>query len=244
MLIKACLNGSRALAEHPALPVTAEDLAVAAQLVMAARAGALHIHPRAADGMQSLAAPDQAAALAAIRARCPGIPVGVSTALWIEPDVSRRLQRVREWTALPDFASVNFSEPGVAELCALLLARDIGVEAGLSSVEDAQLLLQLGLADRCLRLLIEPDEEEAAAALATAEAILRCLDAGQAQAPRLLHGFGEATWPVLEDALQRGCDIRIGLEDTLTLPDGRLTRDNAELVSLAARKAEQMRRLP
>ena len=33
--------------------------------------------------------------------------------------------------------------------------------------------------------------------------------------------------------LARGRDVRVGLEDVLTLPDGRLARDNAELVATA-----------
>ena len=50
MLIKACLNGSRELGAHPALPLTPTQLADAARNAVAAGAGALHIHPRRADG--------------------------------------------------------------------------------------------------------------------------------------------------------------------------------------------------
>lgn len=240
MLIKACLNGSREPGEHSALPLTPEELAHDAQLVVAAGAHALHIHPRRADGQQSLAAHDQAAALSAIRAQCPGIPIGVSTIFWIEPDVTSRLQRVQEWTVLPDFASVNFDEPGISELCDALLARGIGVEAGLSSVEDAEFLVKLNIAELCLRVLIEPGEEEPEAALRNAEAIIRCLDESNIRLPRLLHGFGNAAWAILEAALQGGCDTRIGLEDTLILPDGRLAKDNTELVAFAVKKTTQM----
>lgn len=42
MLIKACLNGSRVLADHPALPLTPSQLAEAAAQAVAAGAGALH----------------------------------------------------------------------------------------------------------------------------------------------------------------------------------------------------------
>ncbi len=240
MLIKACLNGSREPGEHPKLPLTPEELARDAQLVVAAGAGALHIHPRRSDGQQSLAAQDQANALTAIRARCPGIFIGVSTIFLIEPDVSLRLQRVQKWTILPDFASVNFDEPGVAELCDTLLTRGIGIEAGLSSVAEAQFLIKLNIANRLLRVLIEPGEEETEAALSNAEAIIQCLDEGNIQLPKLLHGFGKAAWSVLDYAFQGGYDTRIGLEDTLVLPDGRLARDNAELVALAINKATQM----
>lgn len=44
MLIKACLNGSRKPGEHPALPLTPEELACDAKSVVAA-AWALHVHP-------------------------------------------------------------------------------------------------------------------------------------------------------------------------------------------------------
>jgi uncharacterized protein (DUF849 family) len=240
MLIKACLNGSREPGEHPALPLTPVELARDAQVVVAAGARALHIHPRRADGQQSLAAQDQAIALSTIRAQCPGIPIGVSTIFWIDSDVTLRLQHIQQWIILPDFASVNFDEPGVAELCNTLLARGIGVEAGISSVEDAELLLNLASADRFLRILIEPGEEGAEAALSNAEAIIRRLGEDHIQLPILLHGYGNAAWPVLEAALQRGYDTRIGLEDTLTLPDGRQAKDNAELVAFARSKAESV----
>jgi uncharacterized protein (DUF849 family) len=240
MFLKACLNGSREPGEHPQLPLTADELARAAQSVIEAGAHAVHIHPRGADGKQSLDARDQAATIAAIRAHCPGLPVGVSTAIWIEPDVQRRLASIQAWTILPDFASVNFDEPGIDELCALLFARGIGVEVGLSAVEDVQLLWQPGIADRCLRILIEPIEEEAQAALATTEAIVECLDEARIQLPRLLHGFETTAWPVLNVALQRGYDTRIGLEDTLLLSDGRLAKNNAELVALVRQQAQQM----
>jgi uncharacterized protein (DUF849 family) len=241
MLLQACLNGSRTPGEHPALPITPQELARDAQRVIAAGAHALHIHPRNPRGEQSLAQEDIATALIAIRERCPGIPVGVSTALWIEPDAGRRLQQIQAWAVLPDFASVNFSEPGTAELCRHLLSCHVGVEAGIWTVEDAHLLLNLGLADRCLRVLIELQEQEVGAALATAEAIVQCLDEGNVHLPRLLHGDADATtWPMLEVALEHGYDTRIGLEDTLTLADGQMAKDNAELVAHAVRKAQQM----
>jgi uncharacterized protein (DUF849 family) len=41
---------------------------------------------------------------------------------------------------------------------------------------------------------------------------------------------------MMDEAIARGYDVRIGLEDTLVLPDGRNPRDNAELVSEAMRR--------
>ena len=49
----------------------------------------------------------------------------------------------------------------------------------------------------------------------------------------------EATWILIEDAARRGLDTRVGLEDTLSLPDGRQARGNAELVSAARQLGTQ-----
>lgn len=237
MLLQACLNGTRVRGEQAALPVTPEELAEAAVGALAAGADALHIHPRRADGAQSLGADDQARALAAIRARLPHAPVGVSTAAWIEPNQARRLALVRGWVVRPDFASVNLAEPGALDLCAALLERGVGVEAGLASEADARLLLASGLAPRCLRILIEPGGATPEESLATAERIIAALDSVPSpdQPPRLLHGADAGAWPVLRAALARGYDTRIGFEDTLTLPDGAQARSNAELVTAAHR---------
>src|SRR5689334_8028908 len=97
MLIKACLNGGRGRDEHPALPLTPTELAQAARAAVDAGAGALHMHPRDLHGAQSLAADDVAAAVAAVRAACPGVLVGGTTIATIEPDVARRVALLRGW---------------------------------------------------------------------------------------------------------------------------------------------------
>jgi uncharacterized protein (DUF849 family) len=53
------------------------------------------------------------------------------------------------------------------------------------------------------------------------------------ECPVLLHGEDESCWPVLRHALAKGLGIRIGLEDTLELPDGSTAQDNAGLVRAA-----------
>ena len=179
-----------------------------------------------------------AEALLAIRLRCPGVPIGVSTAIWIEPDPDERLAQVQSWTTLPDFASVNFDEPGVGALGATLLARGIGVEAGLSNEADVETLIASGLAERLLRILIEPEPGEPEPAIHAAEQVIQALGAAHLTAPRLLHGAEAATWPVLRMALTHGYDTRIGFEDTLFLPSGALATSNAALVEAAVELAQ------
>ena len=140
-LVQACLNGDRARREHPAIPVTPEELAVDAKRAVAAGAGALHVHVRGADERDTLDAALTTAAVEAIRESCPDIPLGLTTGLWAAGgDPGRRLDQVAAWEALPDYVSVNVSEEGFAELCGLLAERGVGVEAGVWSVADAAAL--------------------------------------------------------------------------------------------------------
>jgi uncharacterized protein (DUF849 family) len=233
--VKASLNGGRSRDEHPAVPVTPEELAADARAVVAAGAQALHLHPRDRDGRETLAAEPVAAALDAVRAAVPGVPVGVSTAHWIDGD---RLTAVASWTAVPDFASVNLAEDGADELAGALRARGVGIEAGLRTPADANQFLGLPWAADVVRVLVEPEELNAAEAVATATAIDAVLDAHEHAAQRVHHGYDAATWPVIEQAFARGRGARAGLEDTTTLPDGSTAPDNAALVAAAIALAE------
>ncbi|MHB8733284.1 MAG: 3-keto-5-aminohexanoate cleavage protein [bacterium] len=234
ILIKACLNGGRRRAEHEAVPLTAPELAQAAASAAAAGAAALHVHPRGADGAETLDGADCGAAIAAIRAACPGIPVGVSTGAWMAPDPGARARLIESWTVLPDYASVNFSETGAPDVCAVLMRRGIGIEAGLWSVDDVRTFVASDLAAWCLRVLVEAQPPDPEDAVADAAAMDAALDEAEIWLPRLHHGEGVATWAVLDAALDLGRDIRIGLEDTLRRSDGAPARDNAELVAAAA----------
>jgi uncharacterized protein (DUF849 family) len=221
--LKACLNGSR---PAPA-PATPAALAAEAAGAVAAGAEALHLHPRDGAGRESLAAADIAAALTAVRAACPGVPVGVSTGLWMTGgDVRRRADLVRGWTVRPDFASVNAGEPGFGELAALLTAAGIGVEAGVRRPTEVDTALGSPLD----RVLVEIIGTPAGAAVAAADAILARLDAAGYRGERLVHGEEEACWPLVAHAGRLGLPTRIGLEDTLLHPDGTPATCNADLV--------------
>jgi uncharacterized protein (DUF849 family) len=234
--IKACLNGGRRPDEHPAVPVTPAELASAASGAVQAGAEAVHLHARGRDGAESLQAADLAAAVGAVRRACPGIPIGVSTGLWmVDGDVRARRELVRSWGSLPavqrpDFASVNVSEPGFAELAALVVDLGIGLEVGVWSPDDVVPVSRVGDIGR---ILVEVIDVPAQSAVEAADEILRRLDAAGLTAPRLLHGEHTACWPLVAQAGRLGLPTRIGLEDTTVGPSGEPVQDNAELVCLA-----------
>jgi uncharacterized protein (DUF849 family) len=239
VLIKACLNGSRRPEEHEALPLSPDALARDAADCLGAGAGAVHVHPRGMGGRETLEADACAAVVEAIRNRCPQLPVGVTTGLWIAGSSQQRLAMIERWTVRPDFCSVNFSEDGTDELCQLLLDKGIAIEAGLTSVADARAFVASGFVDRCLRVLleVEPGSQDP---VRSAAVIGRVLEGASVKIPRLQHGLGVDAWTLLEDALARGYDVRIGLEDTLQMPDGGHAPSNAALVAAASRLAARV----
>ncbi len=228
--LKACINGARTPEAHPNLPVTPEQLAAAAVAAHQAGAKAVHMHPKTADGADSLQPDVVGAAVAAVRHAAPGLPLGVTTGFWALPDPDERLRAVEGWTVLPDFASVNWHEPGSEVLAHLLLRMGLGVEVGIFHTEAAASWAQSEIAAHCMRVMVElgPDGD-----VATADDVLGEVSAAGSPAPVLLHGFDESCWPLLEHAGARGLQTRIGMEDTLLLPDGSPAADNAALVAAA-----------
>ncbi|MCK5439671.1 MAG: 3-keto-5-aminohexanoate cleavage protein [Gemmatimonadetes bacterium] len=239
--LKAALNGSRDPHEHSRLPVTAEELARESRRVVGAGADAIHLHVRNAGRIESLAPKDVDATLEAVRHACPDTPIGISTAAWIVPDADKRLRMVQRWREKPNFASVNFNERGAVDLMKALLDLGVGVEVGLNDRQAAETFLASGLADKCVRVVLQPRERDSALALERVSEIEHELDAEGVGAPRLLHGFGPTTWPLIDIAIVRRYETRIGLEDTLTLPDSSLARDNANLVRVARGRKRLLR---
>ena len=224
-MVQACLNGARTREEHAAAPQSPSELAADALAVRRAGAFAVHVHPRDARGTQTLRRAECDAAVAAIRKAVVSLPVGLSTSEAIDPDPFARAAAVQAWRERPDFVSVNLSEVGWMGIVRAALHAGIGVEAGLATPADAVALARSPFTHQVLRALVEVDggaEEARAIAELVPDGI-----------PQLWHGYEQRTWEVLRAAADGGHDVRVGLEDVLTLPDGGFAASNAELVSAA-----------
>lgn len=225
-MVKVCLNGDRGRGDHPGVPITPAELAREAEAAVRAGAQAIHLHPRGADEKESLGWADVRVAVEAVRARCPGVPIGVSTRQEIVPDLWERLALLAEWDRGPDFASVNFHEVGAEQIADLLIERGIEIEAGLFTPAAAEDYVAWG--GPFSRVLVEaipgisPGQDGVEAAQATL-AVLPTTDV-------LVHGENEWAWPVLRWAMTQGYDVRVGLEDMLSGPDGEQVRGNADLL--------------
>ncbi|WP_440981215.1 3-keto-5-aminohexanoate cleavage protein [Shinella sumterensis] len=231
MIVQACLNGARPRDYHPRLPTTPDAMAADGAACILAGAAELHIHPRGTDGRESLAAIDDT--MLAVRRACPGTLIGVSTGAWIEGDVERTRDCISRWRVLPDYASVNLSEPDAPAVIGLLHQMGVGVEAGLATVADAERLASLSDRHRVFRVLIEIEAQDPAGADAIADGIARVLARAYIVRPILLHGFDDTVWHFVARAHQKRWSTRVGLEDGRLLMNGEQASGNAELVAEA-----------
>ena len=231
VFLQAALNGDRI---HPAAPRTPTAIAEAARAVVDAGAQSVHVHAFDDAGRETLHGVACANVLRAIRALCPETPISLTTSATIVADPEERFRIVAAWQEMPDLITANQGEPGIGELCELLLSRGAGIEAGLLTIEDAQAFVLSGLAGRCRRVLIEPLDADPHTAVQHAARMEEIVVSAGITLEQVHHGYGIACWAVNRRGLARGHGIRTGLEDITLLPDGTQARDNADLVASAA----------
>ncbi|MFF8512184.1 3-keto-5-aminohexanoate cleavage protein [Streptomyces sp. NPDC015492] len=232
-MLQVCLNGTRGPGDCAGVPMSPESLAESAARAVAAGAGEVRAHPRTPCGSPSLSPRVLGPVLEAVRAAVGG-GVRITTAVTAERDAGRRVERIRSWTVLPDLVAVDWHEPGAEDAAGALLARGIGVEAGLwAGTDGAERFARSALAPGVRRILVKvPHPAADGDAERAALSFLSGLGPPAGTAV-LLHGEGPGAWPVLRLAGRLGLGARIGLEDTLLLPDGTAARSNAELVAAA-----------
>jgi uncharacterized protein (DUF849 family) len=225
MALIAALNGLRTREEHPAIPLSAAELAADAAAARHAGATAVHIVPRDAQGMPTLRGRPFDATVAAVRASAPRLPVGVSVTAAIDPDPFARAAALRAWRQPPDFIAVSLSELGWAGVARAAGHTGIAFEAVLATPEQADELTASPFAHRALRIVVA-----AAGGADAARAVAARIPDGVTQ---LWHGRDASAWEILCAGLQAGADVRTGLADVLLLPGGEIPAGNSELVAAA-----------
>ncbi|GAA4229743.1 3-keto-5-aminohexanoate cleavage protein [Actinomadura meridiana] len=228
-MLQVCPNGRRT----EGVPVSPEEIAAEVRAAVDVGAQDAHLHPRDVEGADTVDPLHVAAVVDAVRASTPSIQIGVTTGEWTVPEPLERAARIRAWTTLPDHASVNFHEDGAELVAEALFERGVAIEAGIfSGTDGAARYLRWPHAHHVLRILAEVTDPDPRTATDTAKELLQGLGTRHGR-PVLLHGEDGGAWPVLRLAVRLNLDVRIGLEDTLTLPDGVPAADNAALVQTA-----------
>lgn len=230
MTIQAALNGNRMGSPVPKATTSIIESAISC---IRKGAGSIHFHTRDANGNESLEGKYVDEQVGQLRTIVKGIPIGISTGEWIEPDLTKRLDLIRGWKNLPDFVSINYDEPGFEQMTELISKMGIHIEAGLSSPESAKNFSALIHNGNYIRILIEPREQKLEVAIATIQHIESHLAECDIELPYLLHGVDTTCWDLFRMAIRKGYQTRMGLEDTLTLPNGDKARSNMELIEHA-----------
>jgi len=241
MLIKAAVNGGRSRDEHPAIPLTPAQIAVAAIDSVAAGADVVHAHARTAEGGQTIAPDEISRMIAAVRELSSSVAVGTTTGLWTCSSHLERMRLIEAWPAdlLPDFASVAFCEEGAAEAAELVRDRGMVLESAIWSLADVPALLAASTLHENVRILIEPEDEDPQVAVAHARSMAARIREAGVTVPLLYHGYDQTAWDLVRAAIEDGAETRVGFEDMLALDVGEAA-DTAAMV----RRARQLESQP
>lgn len=238
-------GGRRTKADHPALPLTPDELAATAAACREAGASMIHAHVRDRDGGHLLDAGAYNAAIAAIRAAVGDRLVIqiTSEALGIyspaeQMEVVRQVRPEAVSLALRELLPDESHEAGFAEFLGWLRREKIVPQIILYTPEEAARLA--GLKARGL----VPFED------IPVLYVLGRYTAGQRSSPgdllpffapgmpRFGHwsvcAFGARETACVTAGALLGGHVRVGFENNLFLPDGSQARDNAQLVAAAA----------
>ncbi|HVF21217.1 MAG TPA: 3-keto-5-aminohexanoate cleavage protein [Mycobacteriales bacterium] len=241
--------------QHPAIPYTPEEYAAQAREAYDAGASVVHIHARRLDGTPSVAVEDYRVITAAIVAEVPDIVINYSTGT-IGIPMAERVGHVVQLK--PELGALNMGSMNYAKWSSsrrawvfdfvfensfkditFLLERmnEVGVKPececfDVGHVESVYPLIEAGLLTTPIQFSF----------------ILGVVGGISAHPSNLGHmasrapegstweviGISTEQWGLISQAAELGGNVRTGLEDNFTLPDGTKASGNGELVAKAA----------
>ena len=243
-------NGARlGKADHPALPITLDEIVDCAVVCHAAGAGGLHLHLRDADGRHLLDAATYRAAISALQKPCPGLLVQATTeaAGIYAPDAQRHVALNAGATHISASVREICGDPGPAPRfyrdCA---AAGIQVQHILYDVTDAQLLCSV-LSDAALHapqlqllFVLGRYADQQQSYPENLDPFLAWMTRMDLRPDWAVCAFGRHETDCLLYAADQGGKCRIGFENSRANRDGSRADSNqdrvAELVGLLARQ--------
>lgn len=273
LIIKACLNGARGRDKNTNVPWTPTEVAAEAERCAAAGAAIVHIHARGEHGEVSYDPAWYAEADALIRARTDLI-INHTTARLPDADIGLVLRYLADTPLPVDMVSLNLgailingarvndtrgtlaipnSYEDIRQTIAACAARGIVPEPALFDAGFLSHLVMLeddGLLTRPRWLLLEfggrwGDGLLVMPGTTRSFSYMRdCLRDLYPQIAVAAHGYEDSVFHIGALAIAGGDHLRVGFEDRVTLPDGRLARSNAEFVEWAVTVGQAHGRRP
>lgn len=241
LVIAVAPNGAgKSKLDHPALPITPDELATAARECLDAGAAMMHLHVRDADGRHSLDAELYRQAISAIR-RAVGDHLVIqatseSSGLYAPVEQMEQIRKLK-----PEAVSVALREllPDDSGLCACSdflawLSRErITPQYILFSAKDLTMyeaLMTRGVIPDTAHWLLYVLGRYETGFTSAAEAILLA-PASDVATPWAVCAFGRVEHLNAARAVTLGGHVRVGFENNLYLKDGTMALSNAQLVA-------------
>lgn len=238
-------NGARrGKADHPALPVSPEEVAATAAACRATGADGIHLHARDGRGEHTLSPVVYASYMQAVRrAAGDGFFLQVTTEAAGRYAPAEQMAAIRGLPLRPDGVSLALREllPEGADPAAfqdfIAWLLDAGIEPQLilyapEEVRRFHRLKSAGVVPAGLEQVLfvlgryrEPGQ------VVEPRALLNYLAAHAPETPWMVCAFGAEETACLVTAAALGGDLRVGFENALRHGDGRPARDNAERVA-------------
>ncbi len=254
VLIMVAPNGARLGKEdHPALPMTAQELAAEACACQRAGAAAVHLHVRDAAGRHSLDATLYRDALRAMRAE-----VGREMVLQITTeaagihDIMQQMQVVRDVRpegvslALREFLPEDADDTQQRQVADFLAwMAEVGIAPQFILYEPAEVarlarLVEQGVVPwrRPFPLFVLGRHDGTPATPGMLDGFLQAYESFDSDAEWMACAFGPRQIEVLTEVARQGGHVRVGFENGREIAPGRLAADNAALVRALVQRLE------
>ena len=252
LIITAALTGAEVTREQqPALPVTPQEIAIAAEECVRAGASIVHLHARQADGMPTQDRETYRQIIAAIRERCDVI-VQVSTGGAVGMTSAERLAPV---TLAPEMATLSMGTVNFGD--DVFMNHPADMETFLHAIQAHGVKPEFEIFDtgmittlnRWLKrgLLQGPQHVDFVLGIpggmaGTPQALMYMVEQLPPDATWTVAGIGSAQLPLGTLAILLGGHVRVGFEDNVYYRKGELASSNAQLVSRIARISQELNR--
>lgn len=257
VIITCAITGAETTREkQPALPVTPDEQASAAEEAVRAGASIIHLHVREEDGRPSQRVERFEEAIRKIRARAPGVIIQISTGGAVAESIENRGGPL---VLKPEMASLNLGTMNFGDDVFLNHPKDIAALAEKmrqNSVTPELEVYEAGMLENAFRLagqgvLSGPMHFQFVLGVPGGMSgdprnLVHLVSLLESRAGEDCHwgvaGIGRFQLPLAVQALVMGGNVRVGFEDNVFYRKGELARSNAQLVERVARIALELGR--
>ncbi len=253
LIITSAPNGAyKQTADHPQVPLTAEQLARTAKSCLDAGASMLHLHIRDAQGRHSLDVEGYRAAQNAVRQA-----VGDALVIQVTSEAAKVYEAPAQIAMVralkPEAVSIGLrevdqpaiGEAGLADFFGWLAREKVMTQVIVYDVADLrrwQDLRARGIVPEAPWFLLFVLGRYTAGQTSNPTDLVPFVHAHNTGEPWAVCAFGKTEHACVSAAASLGGHVRVGFENNLYLKDGQLAPDNAALVAQAAEAARSLGR--